>query len=213
MTDNDILENIKISIEREARLDNIRDCFDQLRIMYQPEDYKSYLADIKWLRNIIMREVKKTKDSLQVINLYDILKKTYLLPAHEDFESYMVYLEWNRKPEERFYQPRAKKLRPIVEGLQMLADNELDELFISQPPRTGKTTLLLFFTTWIIGKNSELSNLYSAYSDIITSAFYNGVIEILKDDYTYLWRDIFPNCTIANTNAKDEILNIDRTKR
>lgn len=78
---------------------------------------------------------------------------------------------------------------------------------------THNTTLLMFFITWVMGRDSERSNLYSAYSDTITSAFYNGILEILNDPTTYLWRDVFPSAKIASTNSKNETINIDRNKR
>lgn len=78
---------------------------------------------------------------------------------------------------------------------------------------THNTTLLMFFISWVMGRDSERSNLYSAYSDTITSAFYNGILEILNDPTTYLWRDVFPSAKIASTNSKNETINIDRNKR
>lgn len=112
-----------------------------------------------------------------------------------------------------FINPRRKVLKRAVDALQKLTDDELDELFISMPPRVGKTTILMFFVTWLIGRNSELSNLYSAYSDTITKAFYNGVLEIINDPVTYLWHDVFPNAKLVQTNSQDETINIDRKKR
>lgn len=147
------------------------------------------------------------------IEAYDVVKETYLWAAPKDFDSYLIYLEWNRKPEERFYLPRRRCLLPLVSVLQDLVDDKLDELFLSQPPRTGKTSLLMFFVTWIIGRDSERSNLYSAYSDTITSAFYSGVLEVLNDPTTYLWHDVFPKSKIVSTNSKNETINIDRNKR
>lgn len=146
-------------------------------------------------------------------SVYDIYKRCLLYLAPYDFDSYMQYMEIDREPSERFYLPRRKILKRLVDALQELADDELDELFISQPPRTGKTTLLMFFVTWIIGREPERSNLYSAFSDIITSAFYSGILEVLRDPYTYKWGDVFPESTVVTTNAKDETLNIDRNKR
>lgn len=78
---------------------------------------------------------------------------------------------------------------------------------------THNTTLIMFALTWIIGRNSELANLYSAYSDVITAAMYSGVLEVINDAYTYTWHEIFPDSKIVATNAKDEIINIDRKKR
>lgn len=78
---------------------------------------------------------------------------------------------------------------------------------------THNTSLLMFYMTWQMGRDSERSNLYCAYSDTITNAFYNGVLEILNDPKTYLWRDVFPEHKIAATNSKNETINIDRNKR
>lgn len=144
---------------------------------------------------------------------YVIVHDAYRWLAPRDFDSYLIALEWFRKPEEQFYLPRRRQLRTIVQGLQDLADDKLDELFLSMPPRAGKTSLLMFYTTWQLGRDSERANLYCAYSDTITNAFYNGVLEILNDPSTYDWHNIFPTSQIASTNSKEETINVDRKKR
>lgn len=144
---------------------------------------------------------------------YDLYRKVLLFRAPYCFEDYLIYLEIDRPPEERFYQPRRKVLKVVVEELQALADDELDELFVSMPPRVGKTTILMLFITWIMGRDGEASNLYSAFSDIITSAMYTGVLEVMTDSYTYNWKKVFNNSGIANTDAKKETIDIDRKKR
>lgn len=164
----------------------------------------------RWLRGALKRMIGQ---GVEVERLYDLLKRTYLLTAPDVFEDYMIYLEWDRPIKERFYLPRQKVMGKVAGYLQDLADNNLDELFLSMPPRVGKSTMMLFYTTWLIGRDSERSNLYSAFSDTITKAFYNGVLEILQDPTTYLWSDVFPKATIASTNMQEETLNIDRRKR
>lgn len=162
------------------------------------------------LRKKISAAIKCRKN---VEGFFELYKKTLLFDAPYFFDSYLLYLEINRKPEERFYQPRRKILKNVVDAMQELADDKLDELFLSEPPRIGKTSMLMFFVTWLIGRNSEMSNLYSAYSDTITKAFYNGVLETIQDPVTYLWKDVFPNAAIVQTNAQEETINIDRKKR
>lgn len=162
------------------------------------------------LRKQVSAAIKHGKD---VISFFELYKKTLLFDAPHSFDAYLLYLEIDRKPQERFYQPRRKVLKRVVDAMQKLADDKLDELFISMPPRIGKTSLLMFFVTWIIGRQSESSNLYSAYSDTITKAFYNGVLEIITDPVTYLWKDVFPNAKIVQTNSQEETINIDRKKR
>ena len=162
----------------------------------------------KWLRGQAARQLRADPEGF-----YSVYKRAMLFDAVVDFDSYMLYLELDREPSARFYQPRRKRLLGIVQAIQRLIDGDLDELFFSLPPRTGKTTLLSFLVTWLIGRESERSNLYSAYSDTITKAFYDGVLEILTDDVTYHWTEVFPAAKLVRTNAADETLDIDRRKR
>jgi len=143
----------------------------------------------------------------------ELIYRTLCFSAPYNFDHYMQALEYDRRPEQKFYLPRRKVLLEHVKVLQDLADDKLDELFLSQPPRTGKSTMVTFFLTWIIGRNSELSNLYVSFSDTLTTSFYNGVLEILYDPVTYKWQEIFPGARIAGTNSRDETLNVDRKKK
>lgn len=163
-----------------------------------------------WLRGEISKAIAKGRESSL---MYDLYRQALLMDAPDYFDEYMLYLELDREAKERFYQPRRRVLKQIVDKIQLLADDKLDELFISQPPRTGKTTLLMMLMTWIMGRNSESSNLYSAFSDVITRAFYNGVLEVMQDASTYKWGDVFPGSQIVATNSADETINVDRKKR
>ena len=148
-----------------------------------------------------------------VSDFFGLYKRSLLFDAPHFFDAYLLYLEINRCPEERFYQPRRRVLKPLVDALQDLADDKLDELFMSLPPRIGKTSLLMFYITWLVGRDSERTNLYSAYSSMITDAFYDGVLEVLQDEVTYLWHDVFPAAKIVQTNGAKTQLNINRRKR
>ena len=185
------------------------DLFSLCRNIEQ-EDFALAHSTNEVLRKRISIAIKYRKN---VEGFFELYKKTLLFDAPHFFDSYLLYIEINRKPEERFYQPRRRVLKNVVDALQDLVDDKLDELFLSEPPRVGKTTLLMFFVTWLIGRNSESSNLYSAYSDTITKAFYNGVLETIQDPVTYLWKDVFPNAKVVQTNSQDETINIDRKKR
>lgn len=185
------------------------DMFSLCRNIEQ-EDFKLAHSTNEKLRKYITKAIKRRE---RVEGFFELYKKTLLFDAPHFLDAYLLYLEINRKPEERFYQPRRKVLKRVVDALQKLVDDELDELFLTMPPRVGKTSLLTFFGTWIIGRTSELSNLYCAYSDVITKAFYNGILEIITDPVTYLWKDVFPNAKLVQTNSADETINIDRKKR
>lgn len=143
----------------------------------------------------------------------EIIKKSYDLTGRDYFDDFMIALEWNRDLKDKYWLPRRNKLMLACNYLQDLEDDRLDELFLSMPPRVGKTTLILFFMLWVMLRNSERSNLYVSYTDSVVEVFYTGLIEIMTDKETYRWEQIFPECKLVNTNAKDKLLNVDRKKR
>lgn len=212
-----ILGQIKAAIQKNPKDLVAYSDFLAFNKIIAEEDFKGKVrpttADNLWLRQRLFKVVKENKDADQTIKAMDLLKKNYLYTAKDNFIDYMTVLEWNRPVQERFWQPRAKILTRLAKALQMLADDELDELFLSMPPRVGKTTMILFYMTWVLGKFPEKSNLYSAFSSIITSAFYDGVLEIINDKDTYLWNEVFDKSKVVKTNAQDNTIDIDRKKR
>ena len=197
-----------------------RDAFAVIRQIWN-EDRPYALQMRKNLNVKIARELKRemqkgNKDAAQ--RLDDLNKEVFIFSAQDYFEDFMFALEWNRPPKERFYMPRRKVLRPLVNALQDLADDKLDELFISQPPRTGKSTTVMFYLLWNMCRDPERSNLYVSYSDIITNAMYSGRMEIITDSYTYNLGEIFPFLQYPNkanglTNAKEETIDFARKRR
>ena len=145
--------------------------------------------------------------------MYELYNKSLLFGATGDFDFFMRALEMNRPPQERFWMPRRKKLLPVCKALQDMEDGNLDELFLSCPPRVGKSTLIMMFLAWVMGRNSEKSNLYCSYTDSVVGVLYNGILEMLQDPVTYAYFEIFPGKKIASTNAKDLLINLDRRKR
>lgn len=206
-----LIEKILVKIEREPWVVSAYEDLYAVCKECEEQDFELAHKTSKVLREKLAYAVKTYEEWTLV--LFPVYKKVLLFDAPYDLDSYLLYLELNRKPSERFYQPRRKILKRVVDALQALVDGDMDELFISMPPRVGKTTLLMFFETWLIGRDSEKSNLYSAFSDIITQTFYRGVLEVITDPYTYLWKDVFPNAALVSTNAADETINIDRRKR
>jgi predicted phage terminase large subunit-like protein len=155
----------------------------------------------------------RSQDPALIEKFYELNKKTYLYMAVDDFDSYCIYLEWNREPQKRFYQPRRKVLWPLVKDLQDLADGKLDFLGVSLPPRVGKSTLCIFFMSWLMGKKPDIANVMSGHSDKLTDGFYREALSILTDKETYLWQDVFPSVRIVDNSAKNETIDLNRKKR
>lgn len=211
------LSNIKARIENgERRVELFEDGYTMCRSWLE-EDRKVGVKALKEMRRLSakgMKDYANAKMWDEAEKLRKLIYELYKLEAPYTFDAYCLALEYDRPVEEQFYYPRRKVLKTFVDELQRLADGEIQELFLSCPPRIGKTTLLLFYTTWIMGREPDLSNLYSSFSDIITEAFYNGIMEVLTDSTTYNYLDIFPASDIARggTNAKNETIDIRRKK-
>lgn len=168
-------------------------------------------------RRVRLLIAEKTKthrgklDQKEFLELYwDVM---LWLAQNGDLDSYLIYLEKNRKPDARFYQNRRAVLKPVVDALQAMLDDELDELFISMPPRVGKTALTNFVTTGILGMYPESTNLYCSCNSGVAETYYKGVLEILRDDTTYTFKEIFPNVELAGTNSRELTLDMGRPKK
>ena len=208
----DLLARIKAVIKKSGEFEAYQDYFDTLRLLGKEDKKKSFEHNL-WLRKETARLVRESKDPETIIKFFELNKKTYLYMAQDDFDSYCIYLEWNREPQKRFYLPRRKVLYPLVQDLQDLADGKIDFLGVSMPPRTGKSSLCIFFMTWLMGKNPDTANVMSGHSDKLTDGFYREVLTILTDNETYLWADVFPTVRLVDTSAKNETIDLNRKKR
>ena len=145
------------------------------------------------------------------IKYYNLYNKALLFLAqeHKDFDSYLLYVEKNRDPEDRYYQPRRNKIYWLVQKMQRLIDDELDILSISMPPGTGKTTLGEFFISFVMGHYPNTPNLMSSHSGFMTRMFYDAVLNIITSN-EYCWSDVFPDIVFEGNNAKEETINLGR---
>lgn len=146
----------------------------------------------------------------QAVSLY---RKTLLFDAPFDFDCYCRFLEFDREPRKRFYEPRRKQLKQFVDALQDLEDGRLELLTISCPPGVGKTTLALFFITWVSGRNPNLSTLMGSHSSGILRGMFGELQRIFQGDGEYNYNEVFPRSPLVNTNSKDLQLDLGRTKR
>lgn len=187
---------------------NVQALFD---LAYSTEDMELCFK----VRKICAEKSKKFKKSRpeHAEKYRQLYKKTLLMAAPIDFDSYCQYLEWNREASKRFYLPRRKQLKPVAEALQELAEGKLDVLAISMPPGVGKTTLAIFFLTWLAGKEPDKPMLTGSHSNSFLRGVYDECIRIMGNEGEYLWREVFPNIDIERTNAADLAIDIGTPKR
>lgn len=138
---------------------------------------------------------------------YEILK---LEAQNKILDSYLLFLEKNRVPRERFYAPKRKQFAKfgLIDAYQGAIDDKYDIVCVSLVPGSGKTTLLKFFNSAVIGWFPKDYNLFYSHSGDITRMYYDGVMQMVTDNQEYTWHEIFPDLQVTSTNAKMQQFNV-----
>lgn len=172
------------------------------------ENVKKALEYGRQLRKNLARRLKVGDASGEKL-YWDLL----LMAAPYDFDSFCRYIEKDREPSKRFYEPRRKQLYPLALDLQRLEDNELELLAVSMPPGTGKSTLEIFFLCWTSGLHPELQCLMSSHNVEFLKGVYEECLRIMDADGEYRWADVFPTVKIVGENAKNMRIDLGKRKR
>lgn len=179
------------------------------KTIFDEQNFSDSMELSKLIRSECAGWIKEQGEE-KAVSLY---RRSLLFDAPHDFDAYCRFLEWNREPRKRFYEPRRKQLKPFVDALQDLEDGRLELLTISCPPGIGKTTLALFFITWVSGRNPELSTLIGSHSSGILRGMFGELLRIVQRDGEYNFTEVFPYAALADTNSKDLQIDLGRSKR
>lgn len=185
--------------QNEIEYQSLYDLLDVAKVAFEKENdtewalkVTSYIKDCcKWA----------IQNSIEVLQMDELYWKTMKAEAPYHFESFLFYMEKNRRPKKRFYEPRKRTLKIVVDDLQDLEDGKLDFYGLSLPPRVGKSTLCIFFLTWVIGRHPESHNAMSGHSGILADRFYNDVFKLTQNE-EYTFKEIFPDIDLANKSSE-----------
>lgn len=222
MTNEQVIVKLLALAEQNMNYDQMSDCLNMIR-NYESED--GYIVDgkvvpndeafrkahdyNKQLRMIAGRAIVKT-GSYKMVNLYN---ETLLFDAPYDFDCYCRYIEHRRERKSQFYINRREQLKPVVAALQDLADDKIDLLAISLPPGVGKTTIAIFYLTWVAGRDPELQNLGSSHNAEFLRGLYDECLRIMTPGGEYAWSEVFPGTLVCRTNAKALRIDVQQPKR
>lgn len=186
----------------------LNDAFDTLRLFEETDKEEAHRRN-KEVRRLSAKYAAERTD----VKMFELNKRALLFDAPYEFSAFCMYTEWNRPNNKRFYLPRRRQLARVVDGLQRLADDKLDLLAVSLPPGTGKTTLALFFLTWLAGRNPEKPILGGSHSNAFLRGVYDECLRLLDPQGEYLWHDVFPTVQVVKTNAQDMMIDLGADKR
>lgn len=116
----------------------------------------------------------------------ELYENGLLFEAPHLVNSFFLYIEMDEKdPYKRFYFPRRKVLRQVVEAYQDIYDGKLDFLSVSQPKRTGKTTGGLRLALMMGGRDPEGSIFAVGKGEGLVKRFYGGLTQAFENKNMY----------------------------
>ena len=180
----------------------------------QKAEAKSLAAEyLEKLSDALEKVIPTIKDIGNMRKMFALHRDVVFAGAQDSFHCCLLAVEWNRDPEKKFYVPRMGVLREVVQALQDLEDGKLDLAAISLPPGAGKTTLAIFYLTWIAGRHPEEPTLTGSHSNSFVRGVYDECLRIFDPNGEYLWHEVFPTVQVVNTNAKDCRIDLGKRKR
>lgn len=148
---------------------------------------------------------------------YTLYWQTMLFEAPYLFESFILYMEKNRTPSRKFYEPRRKTLKVVVQDLQDLEDGKIKFYGLSMPSRVGKSTVCIFFLAWITLKRPNSHSAMGGHSGILAKGFYKELMNLITtEEYTFkeIFEYVHPNhIVLADKSADEFTITLDRPDR
>lgn len=217
-------EGYKSYYERHGTDEKLIDaCIEAAKTSFKVEEDEKYGLDITAATKQYINELVYTKTGVGFFDLekyamdhdedYHIIHcgyDVYRLESFSKFESYMLYMEKDRWQHKRFYLPRRNTLRIAALDMQRLEDDELDVYGLSMPSRVGKSTLCVFFLTWVGLRKPDSHNAMGGHSGQLAKRFFRGLDNLIEQpEYKYaelfkLWNPRFMNVLQAKSSDPAE---------
>lgn len=187
--------------------ETLNDLFGMARAVYEEDN-----CELPYC----LKLTKYVKDMVAYLPISNSLNELYwnilLWEAPFLFESFLLYMEKNRSPKRKFYEPRAKTLKIVVDDLQDLEEGVIEFYGLSMPPRVGKSTICIFFLAWVSGRNPNLHNAMGGHSGILAKGFYKEFLNLVTSaEYTY--NEIFPDVILESKSAEEFTVNLNDADR
>lgn len=164
----------------------------QFGFINDPEHKDYYKTYTEYIKTVALKQANEDKERIETWrSLYwDTLK----LETRGFFESYLLYMEHKRPYDKRFYEPRKGTLSLVVKDLQDLEDSKSQKMYcLSLPARTGKSTLIVLFLTWIVLRHPMSHNAMGTHSGMLADHFYKEFLDIFAtpeycfEELYYYW--------------------------
>ena len=138
------------------------------------------------LANLLLRY---ENDNTRLATYAEFLKEFYLYSARHDFESFVIYYEWEKQ--EKFYLPRIKILKGLVYYLnKMVFDENFEGIIANLPSGWGKTYIVDLANAFSFGVDDSGTILALCSNEDVVNGGSRTVKEIMQSEE---YGEVFPH--------------------
>lgn len=141
-----------------------------------------------------------------VDQFYEVLR----LESFYRFESFIYFMERKRNWSKRFYYPRRKTLNIVAKDLEDLENRKIKFYGLSMPSRVGKSTICIFFLSWVALRRPNSHSAMGGHSGILAKGFYKELMNLFTtEEYTFAelfayWHPEYANAALPTDKSADE---------
>lgn len=158
-------------------------------LYHDPEHKDEYKKYTDYVKEIALKQVSQDEKLTEKWRTlyWDIV----MLESFWYFESYLIYMEHKRPYEKQFYLPRAMTQKVVADDLQTLEDSKTQKMYtLSEPSRVGKSTMMVFFLTWVVLRHPYSHNALCSHSGELAKHFYELTLALFNDD-EYCFKELY----------------------
>ena len=155
----------------------------------------------------VEKVIQDSGSEYELLNqFYEILK----LESYYRLESFIYYMERKRSYGKRFYYPRRKTLKIVLQDLEDLENRKIKFYGLSMPSRVGKSTICIFFLSWIALRRPNSHSAMGGHSGILAKGFYKELMNLFTtEEYTFAelfsyWHPEYANKPLPTDKSADE---------
>ena len=188
-------ENFNLKFQKKKKLENneIFSFMVDLNNIFEiclPIEKRDLVKTIKSkyipLVNLMLRIDKNEEHKIKYL---EILENAYRLAARYDFESFLIYFEWNSN--DKLYEVRYKILNSYVYYLNEMCFNpDFELLIVNLPSGWGKTRIAKLYEAFRLGIDPTGTFLSLCSNDTVVKGGSRSVIDIIKDER---YGNVFPD--------------------
>lgn len=172
---------------------------------------KFWYQALAYVKDVAMhKHIETTNNDFGVI-----YENALCVEARYNVASFFEYIEVDEyDPDKRFYLPRRKTLKPIIDAYQEVYDGKLDFLSVSQPKRTGKTSSGLRLALMMAGRKPDGCIFATGKGEGLVKSFFGGMNEVFDNPKMYKrYLQVFPRAKKIGQNADEMTIWLEQKRR